>query len=237
MNEEIMYRLLIEPRVHLSNEEYMKSVSATAKLVGFSQHRRDDDKDLTEFRLRRKGKTQCKIQIKKSSGLAVETTKDGITKSDWKDWSTSIIDSLVPNLGRTKGSDFRLIALVRSYRFPKSNRNNYNFLRDYFLKNSNVFPLIKKYDLFELNVVAYLKLTDAIMLAIAISSNQSRDEIRDNELEDEDNRIIFELHAIRLDITNDEKPTVLIKEQETELEKWLQEMDFLSYIEKVIYGN
>ena len=217
---EIVYKLVITARMSASNEAYKKCLGDLTQLKGFSFSGRDEEKQITEYRHLVAGKTKCKLQISPKE-LAAETLRDGNVEEDsWKKWSENILEIVAPAMdGSSK--DLSVLAMVREYRFPKIG-NNYAFLRDAFFTNSRFHKLLDNLKLLDTEIMIKSVLDEEVKLFLEITSNQQMDEILGDALDDEDNRITFKFHAVRLDLKCYLKVVDAMKIQDSKLKAWLE---------------
>jgi len=216
---ETVYRMVLNPRMPSSPEANKKCLVALTKLAEFSLEVHDTEKEEIEYRRYSEGKMTCKLRLSRD-GVSVRTTDEQVSRDEWLAWSSEILDLVGPAMG-WRGHDLAILAVVHDLKFPKTG-NNYEFLRDALLQDSQLHRMIGKLTLYDLDIRIQGPISPSIDLFLKITSNQNRSEIMGGALDDEDNRLSLALHAVRMDPREADDLVTLVGEQESLLDEWLQ---------------
>jgi hypothetical protein len=218
----ILYRLIIQPISKLNRDEISRCSRAINTIREFSLTGREDN--VIQYSCSQSGKTLCTLQITED-GIGIETSREGVQKESWKNWSDRILGVLASSdcLG-WKGSDLAVFDLGYQYRFSKSG-NSYEFLRDKLITGSKLSELIGGLRLLDLRFQWRAVLEGDIQLGVNITSNQnSRDILQQSA---DASTVLFEFHSLRTMIKSEDSLLPLFTKQQTQLESWLEEMQIM----------
>lgn len=231
IDNRIRYRFVMTPSMSpMGSENVAKSINALKMLEGFSLVKSEEKYD---FRYREKGKVKCLIQISEEGFLVSTMTEEEVKKGQWQKWYQEIASVLGAKLEWT-GQNLNIMAVIHEYRIPHQTGNNYNFLRDALLIESNYFKIIEGMErLVNIELKAQGSLDDADLL-IKITSNQTRAEILQDGLDDEDNNLIFEFHAIKTDIRCKDSLEKLAVDLEMILDEWLKKNRVIEKLAEIV---
>jgi len=219
-DKEVLYRFIVTPTLGVDETKYSACMQAFSDLPGFSLSSRSLENREAEYKHLAKGKTQCSIYLTRM-GVKIETSRKGVEKSKWKAWFADILQSLF-TATKWKAADIGVLAVVYQYRFPRLG-NNYRFLCNQLFAGSRIHNLVGDLNLLDSDMIVYGRLQQGIQLILRATSNQAKLEILSNNLDDEDNRLLLEFHAISNELKgNAELPSIAV-EHEKALEEWLED--------------